>query len=150
MYDTITTPLSTATPKSAMNPTAAEMLKGMSAQQEREHAADRGQRDAREHEQRLPHRVERREEQQEDQEERQRHDDQQARPGALEVLELAAELDAVARRAGVTCPVVEEPAHVVDEAADVAPAHVALHEDQAGAVDVADLGRPLDLLDPGQ
>ena len=30
MYDTITTPFSTATPKSAMKPTAAEMLKGMS------------------------------------------------------------------------------------------------------------------------
>ena len=60
-----------------------------------------------------------------------------------------AELDAVAggQRHDLS---LEEAADVVDEPGDVAPAHVALDQDQARAVDVADLRRALDLFDPGQ
>ena len=46
MYDTMTTPFSTATPKSAMKPTAAEMLNGIPRSEQREHAADGGERNA--------------------------------------------------------------------------------------------------------
>jgi len=63
--------------------------------------------------------------------------------------ELASELDAVAggQRHDLS---LEEAADVLDEPGNVSPAHVALDQDQAGAVDVADLRRPLDLFDPGQ
>ena len=81
---TQTSPFSTATPKSAMKPTPAEIENGSAADVEGEHAAGRGHRHGGVDQERQPDRVKRAVEQQEDQEHGHRHDDQQAagRPSA--------------------------------------------------------------------
>ena len=71
---------------------------GHAPEPQREDAAGDGERNARRDEQHLPQTAKGHEDEQEDDDERHRHDDAQPRPGLLQVLELSAEFDAVARR----------------------------------------------------
>jgi len=80
---------STATPESATNPTPADTLNGGHATTA-DHATDRGEWNAGEHADRVEHSTIGEVQQHEDQQERDRHDDQQARLGILEMLELSA------------------------------------------------------------
>ena len=79
MNDTITRPLSTATPESAMKPTPAEIENGMPAQPQREDAAGQRERHAAEDEQRVaqPSRT-RMKSSAKIEQQRQRHHDQRA------------------------------------------------------------------------
>ena len=94
---TQTRPLSTATPNSAMKPTPAEILNGMPAQPARRcrpspPSARPGRSAA------PAEAIAGAVEQQEDQQQHDRHDDHQPPGGRLQVLELAAPVDAVAGR----------------------------------------------------
>ena len=71
----MTSPFSTATPDSAMNPTAAETENGMPRSHSASDAAGQRERNRAEHEQRIARRAERAVEQQEDQDEAGRHHD---------------------------------------------------------------------------
>jgi hypothetical protein len=90
-----TTPFSTATPHSAMKPMAALMLKGRSRIHS-EHAAGDGERDAGVDDERLHDAFESGVDEHKDEHQRQRHDDHEPCAGLLQMLKLAAEIDAVA------------------------------------------------------
>ena len=86
------------------------------AQEQGEHAAHRGQRDAGEHEQRLPQRVERREEQQEDEEQRERARRSAGGAGPAPGSRTDPRTPRDSRAAAVTDLPIEQPAHVAHEA----------------------------------
>ena len=91
-----TRPLRTATPKSAMKPTPAEIENGSPRAEQRADPADDGERDIEEdHERRAP-RAERQPEQEEDERQRDRNDDEEPRPRLDVVLELPAPLRSIA------------------------------------------------------
>ncbi len=86
--------------------------------------------------------------QREDERERERHHDHEAALGALEVLELPAEPDEVARR---QLDVPRDPLpHLGHEAAEVAPAHVRLDDEAPLRPLALDRRRPGDLADRGE
>ena len=141
MYETITTPLSTATPKRAMKPTAAEMLKGMPRSKRRNtpptaasgipvntRSAWRTELNVEKSRMKIRKRlsgttIRRRVPA------RSRFSNWPPHSKRLPV-------------GGVDLLSLEDRAHGVDEGGDVASAHVALDDDQAGAVHVADLAPP--------
>ena len=135
-----TTPFSTATPKSAMKPTDADRFRV----RPRSHSAAMPPTSANGTFSRISSacrtRAERGEQQQEDDRERQRHDERQPGGGALLVLELPAPRELVAGRQRHRRG--QPPLRLGDEAADVAPADVGLHDQPALGVLVVDgLGR---------
>src|SRR4051812_34565337 len=85
---TSTTPLSMATPNSAMNPTDADRFKVHYAQPQRRDAADERERDVADDEHRLAHGVEGDVEEDKDDRHDDRHDQHQALGRALLILEL--------------------------------------------------------------
>ena len=82
MKDTITTPFSTATPDSAMKPTAAEIENGMPRRSSAATPPGQRQRNPGEHDRGIRHRAEQEEEEREDQQQRERHDELQGRLAA--------------------------------------------------------------------
>ena len=86
----ITSPLRTATPDSAMNPTAAETENVMSRSHKAAIAAGERQRDRAEHEQRVAGGAQGAQQKEEYQCKAHRHHNREALPRCLEILELSA------------------------------------------------------------
>ena len=91
-----TRPFRVATPETAMKPTAAEIENGMPRSSQGQGAADEGQRHAGEDQRRVLRTSPAPEQQHADGQEDERHDQGQARAGALQVLELAAPVEPAA------------------------------------------------------
>src|SRR6266851_666036 len=136
----MTSPLSTATPESAMKPMAALMESGIPR---RRSAAKRH---AAEHQQRIRYRPEADEEQQENQKQRERNDDRQPLRRRDKLLELAAPSDPVAgRQFHLSHDLVPG---VGDERTEVATPHIRGHHDPPFAILTTDqigAGRQIDL-----
>ena len=119
---THTSPFKTATPKSAMKPTPAEIENGMPRDVKGEDAAGSRHRHGGIDQDRQSDRVKRAVEQQEDQQHGHGHDDQQALGGRLQMLELAAPARVVEMRELDLR--VDGGLGLGDEAGDIAAAHV--------------------------
>ena len=95
----MTTPLSTATPATAMKPTAAGIENGSPRSAQRQHAADQRERHVDEHGDRVAQVAEHQEQHREDDRQRQRRHEAEPLAGAREVLELPAPLQRARPRA---------------------------------------------------
>jgi hypothetical protein len=103
MKEISTSPFSTATPDSAMKPTAADIDSGMPSQRQRGDAARQRERYAAEDQQAILQIAEHREQQHHHQRQRRRHHDLQAPRRRLQLLELSAPGGPVARRDRTFC-----------------------------------------------
>jgi hypothetical protein len=133
---TMTRPFSTATPESAMKPTAAEIENGMSRTQSAITPPVRPSGTALKTSSEYLTLLNVAEEQQEDQQEADRHDDREPLLGRDEVLVLPAPHEPLP---GGELDLRHLRLRLVDERAQVAAAHVALHDDAPLAVLAADL-----------